>query len=64
MPIATATGNAALASAAASGQGPSTSTRASTQIAANSISGAPVGVGRFAQLRTAVRRNPAMTASA
>ena len=63
MPMATATGKAALTTAAAIAQGVSTSTRPATQSAAISINGTPEGVGRVVQLRTAVSRKPATTAS-
>ena len=60
--MATATGNAALITAAAVANGVNTSTRPATQSAASAISVAPVGVGFPVQLRTAVKRNPATTA--
>ena len=61
--MATATGNAALTTAAAVAKGVRTSTRPATQSAASAISGTPAGVGFPVQVRTAVRRNPATTAS-
>ncbi len=66
MPIATAraSGNAAFTTAAARANGVSTSTRPNTHSAASAINGAPVAVGWPVQTRTAVNRNPAMTASA
>ena len=62
MATAMATGNAALTRAAAMAKGVSTSTRPAIQSAASAISVRPVGVGMPVQLRTAVSRNPAMTA--
>ena len=63
MAMAMATGNAALTIAAAMAYGVRTSTRPATQSAASAISIAPAGVGFPVQLRTAVSRNPAMTAT-
>ena len=63
MASAMATGNAALTTAAATAKGVRTSTRPATQSDASAISGRPVGVGLPVQLRTAVNRNPAMTAT-
>ncbi len=64
MPIATATatGKAALTTAAVMMNGVSTNTLPLTQSAANAINGTPLGVGWFVHTRTAVSRKPAMTA--
>ena len=64
MPIATATatGNAALTTAAAIGNGVSIKPLPQTHNAANAISGTPLGDAWFVQARTAVNRKPAITA--
>ena len=66
MPSATAaaSGNAALTTAAAQPKGVSTSTRPASHSKASAASGTPVGVGRFDQLRPAVKRKPTITARA
>ena len=64
MPIATATatGNAPFTMAAAREYGVNTRILPQTQSAANPINGAPLGVGWFVHARTAVNKNPAITA--
>ncbi len=63
MPPATAIANTAPAAAAA-GNDTRASARASSHRAAIAASAAPVGVGRPVHTRTAVSRNPAITAKA
>ena len=60
---ATTSGNATLSTAAAYPWDVSEAARAAIQSTAKAASAAPTGVGRLVQFRTAVIRNPAMTAA-